>query len=310
MTATQTQIGERPKRALVERRFPLDLHPRIARIRDLYEQSKRFKWNPERSIPWTEFDGARHSEAVREVARFWWSACVWTEFGRIAETPALLIRFCLERGGESDAKMFLATRGTQEVLYLESATRYAGLLGGFIESPPEKADEATFEQQLYQHALDPDVQPLAYIGAQCAIRDGLLLEHLREALRGASEPVATAILKRAVRDKEAQASFGWLYLEETRAAWTPQDQADLVTEITAVLSGDGPMKHRVVEACYLRAKPQWGDGDGTAALAALGVPEPEALHAITRRFVGDARGRLAGLGIELPDIACPRLGRL
>lgn len=304
----ETSLSRRRARAaapLTERRFPLDLHPRISSIRDLYEQAKRLKWDPARSLDWNTFDASRYSEAARDVARRAWSARAWTEFGRIAETPALLIRFCLEHDGESDAKMYLATRGTQEVVWMESCTRLAGLLGGFIPAPEAIEGELVqIEDHRYRDALDGGVLPVAYIAAHGAIRDGLVTEILRETLRSAEDPFVLSLTRRLVQDKESQASFGWLYLQETVSRWSADTRGEIVAEIVDVLKQPG------LHAYMGGWAPHVDDDDNRAVLRALGVPDQATVITTIRRFVGDARKRFETLGIQLPRIDHPRLGAL
>jgi hypothetical protein len=57
----------------VERRFPLHLEPSISTIRDLYDQAKQARWDPERDIPWTSFDASRYAPEVLAAARLSWS---------------------------------------------------------------------------------------------------------------------------------------------------------------------------------------------------------------------------------------------
>jgi len=94
-----------------ERRFPLHLEPAIGTIRDLYDAAKQARWDPERDIPWHSFDHARYSAEVLAAAALSWSRKAWTEYGGLPETPALIIRFCLEHERESDPKYFLRYLG-------------------------------------------------------------------------------------------------------------------------------------------------------------------------------------------------------
>ena len=44
----------------VERRFPLHLEPAIGTIRQLYDEAKQARWDPERDIPWGQFEQRRY----------------------------------------------------------------------------------------------------------------------------------------------------------------------------------------------------------------------------------------------------------
>ena len=59
----------------VERRFPLHLEPSIATIRDLYDRAKQSRWDPERDIPWAQFDPMRHSPKTLAAAALLLTPC-------------------------------------------------------------------------------------------------------------------------------------------------------------------------------------------------------------------------------------------
>ena len=295
-------------KALVERRFPLDLHPRISSVRALYESAKESRWDPERSISWSSFRAADYSAEQLAAARLSWSHHAWCEYGRIAETPALLMRFCLEHAGESDAKMFITVRGTQEIWHLECRTRMADLLGGQVAAPASAAYAAVFDQRLYAEAFDPALPPAAFIAAHSAVRDGLALELHREQLRHARDPLVVSILRRLVADKEGHAAFGWLFLEETHASWPAGLAAQIADEIRNALV-------RIEFAGFHCASLAAGDcaadivaADRITRDAGLGGCTADEECAVLVRYVAEARARLARLGVVLPVMNHPALG--
>ena len=234
--AIATRSRRRGVAPLVERRFPLHLEPSLYNIRDLYHTAKRARWDPERHIPWKKIDTSPYSKEQLDAARLTWSRRAWTEYGGMPETPAILIRFCLEHGGESDPKMFLTVRGTEEAWHVECCYRFADRLGGYVAAPRDRDYAELFNQGFHRKAFDPAVLVDAYVAAHVAVQDGLDLELYRGYLRHATDPVAISILKRLVEDKERHVIFGWVYLTEHARGWTEEQRVEVAAEVEHVLS--------------------------------------------------------------------------
>lgn len=295
---------------LVERRFPLHLEPHIQTIRGLYHEAKAAHWDPEKHIPWAKFDAAAYTPAQLRAAALSWSRRAWTEYGALPETPAILVRFCLEHGGESDPKMFLSVRGSEEAWHTECCWRFADLVGGYIEAPASKDYASLFNQDFHREAFEPGLSVDAYIAVHSAILDGLDLELNRGFLRHATDPVAHAILKRMVQDKERHVAFGWVYLTEHAgrsdtggvAGWSDAERAEIGAEIDQALEGllcsgaicawlaPGGIADDVVAA------------DETTRKAGLGAMSSAEEAAIVVQFLTDAREHLARLGVTIADI--------
>ena len=97
----------------------------------------------------------------------------------LAETPALVIRFCLERDREADPKYFLTVRNTEEAWHLECFHRYAEACGGYVERPANPRGKPLFNRSLYRDALDAELGIDGYVFAHCAFVDGLECELTR-----------------------------------------------------------------------------------------------------------------------------------
>lgn len=287
---------------LVERRFPLHLEPHMQTIRGLYHQAKAAHWDPEKHIPWAKFDASLYTAEQLRAAALSWSRRAWTEYGGLPETPAILIRFCLEHSGESDPKMFLSVRGSEEAWHTECCWRFAGLAGGYTEKPANVDYARLFNQDFHREALEPGISVDAYIAVHSAILDGLDLELNRGFLRHATDPVASAILKRLVQDKERHVAFGWIYLTERAANWSDTGRGEIAAEIDQALEGllcsgaicawlaPGGIAADVVAA------------DGITRKAGLGaMTEPEE-SAVVKQFLGEASEHLARLGVTIADI--------
>ncbi len=299
----QRRARRRRLAPLVERRFPLHLEPQMQTIRDLYHQAKKARWDPEKHIRWAEFNPAVYSSEQLQAAALSWSRRAWTEYSGLPETPAILIRFCLEPDGESDAKMFLSVRGTEETWHTECCWRFAERLGDYVQRPSNSGYEALFNQDFHREAFDPGLSLDAYVAAHGAILDGLDLELYRGYLRYATDPVASAILRRLAQDKERHVAFAWVYLAERSARWTQGDKDDIVAEIDQVVSGlelsgyhcawlvQGGLARDVVAA------------DSVTRAAGLGALTPEEERAIFVQFFADAHAHLARLGLSIADVS-------
>jgi hypothetical protein len=292
----------------VERRFPLDLHKADDDIRGLYEVAKNARWNPDSDLPWGGSALAGVSDEVRMAARRVWSRRAWVEYTGMTETPALLIRFCLELNRESDPKYFLTVRNTEEAWHVESYHRYAETCGGYVESPADPAWEAVFNRTLYRDALNADVSIDAYVAAHCAFVDGLEYQLAGAWLANAAEPLARAVLERCLGDYERHAAFGWMYAK--RRAATMDDE--LRRRVTAALKRhieevEFAGYHCASLATRIDAAPEIADLERVAA-AGLGAATAAQEEAIFRDWLTLSRQRFAELGLELPMIEHPRLG--
>jgi hypothetical protein len=294
----------------VERRFPLDLHKADDGIRRLYETSKESRWNPETDLPWEAHDLAAVDAATLAAARRVWSRRAWVEYTGMTQTPALLIRFCLELNRESDPKYFLTVRNTEEAWHVESYHRYAEACGGYLEAPADPAWEAVFNQTLYRDALDAEVPIDAYVAAHCAFADGL--EHvLAEGwLRHAREPLARAVLERCLPDYRRHAEFGWLYAQRRAARM----DAGLRGRVAAALAHHiGSIEfagyHCAALATQLDPSAEAADLDRVAAAGLGAAPAAEELT-IFGDWLAESRARFAELGLALPAIEHARLGPL
>lgn len=284
---------------LTERRFPLHLEPSIGSIRELYDAAKQARWDPQRDIPWSDFDASRYSSETLGAAALSWSRRAWTEYGGLPETPALIIRFCLEHERESDPKYFLTVRNTEEAWHLECCHRLAEELGGFVAEPVNPRYQALFNQGLHREALDAARHLDAYVAAHVGLQDGLDLELYRAYRDNARDPVARAILDRLVADKIRHAAFGWFYLETRAPGWSEAERSEIVAEVTRVRD--------TIELAGFRCV--WLAGDAAAEIveadrvtrdAGLGAATRDEEEPVLRRFLDEVGEQFATLGIHLP----------
>jgi hypothetical protein len=293
-----------------ERRFPLNLHKADRSIRDLYESAKVERWNPDTDLAWQGHALAGLGRATLDAARRVWSRRAWVEYTGLTQTPALLIRFCLELNRESDPKYFLTVRNTEEAWHVESYHRYAEACGGYVAAPADAGWEPVFNQTLYREALDADVSIDGYVAAHCAFVDGLEYE-LVQAWRGnAREPLARAVLDRVLPDYERHAAFGWLYAQRR----APAMDAALRARVAAALAHhirqvEFAGYHCVGLATALDTRAEVQDLAAVCA-AGLGAIDADDEVALFRDWLARSRERFAELGLELPGVEHPRLGAL
>jgi hypothetical protein len=294
----------------VERRFPLDLRQSDQAIRALYEDAKKAHWTPETDVPWDAFDVRAHDPAALDAARRVWSRRAWLEYTGLAETPALVIRFCLELDREADPKYFLTVRNTEEAWNVESFHRYAESCGGYLDSPADAQWQPLFNRALHRDALDADRSLDGHVLTHCTFGDGL--EHALAAawLAQTQEPVAKALLERCVAARERHARFGWLYIERRAPLMSGEERAAAVQALVRHLNEVELAGARCVGlATTIDASADVADLDRVARTG-LGAVDAEAEIGVFKAHLEACRNRLDAIGIELPALRHPRLGRL
>jgi hypothetical protein len=289
---------------LQEYRFPLHLEPKVERIWDLYGRAKSDRWDPSRTIGWARFDASRLGPDAREAARLVWSHRAWLLFGRLSETPALLVRFCLERQRESDPKYFLSLRGTEEAWHLDVCHTFAERLGGFVAEPRDATYAARFNQSLHREVLDAELRLDSYIGAYVALRDELEVALLDAARACTTEPVMAEALERMLLDKRRHAQFGWLYLAERRAALDAEACGGITARANEML-GRFYAGGLMVPGFAAAVAGEVAAAYETAAAAGLGAAPLAAQRAALERALDDARARLKQLGVDAESLRLP-----
>jgi hypothetical protein len=281
----------------VERRFPLSLRAEITSIRALYETSKVQRWDPDSVADWGALRADVLAPEIAQSARAVWSRRAWLEYTGLAETPALLIRLCLEADRESDPKYYLTVRSTEEAWHVDCLHRLAQGFGGYIDRPADARWEAVFNQTLYREALSAATAVDAYMAVRCAVEDGLEYELYDAYLGNARHPVVRDVLTAIARDKRRHAEFGWLYLQERAARMSADDRAGVAQAIDR-------WRREVHEAGYLVASlnrtlftPQDAQDMARVAQAGLGGLESAAEEALAAAYLDRSQVRLREMGI-------------
>jgi hypothetical protein len=305
MAATSQDAAPRPTPILIEKRFPLELSQTITTIRDLYDASKQARWDPSADIPWSDLDVSGLSAEVRRAAALTWSRRSWVEYTGLPETPALLIRFCLEIRREADPKYFLAVRNTEEAWHVEVCHSIAEAFGGYVDTPSNDSYAALFNQAYSKQALGADTFLDGYVAAHCALEDGLELALWRGYLDNATDPVVKRALQLCVEDKERHAAFGWFYVEKRAAQWSESDRATVAGALAQHL---GEVEFKGYHCAWMapdNAAAEIVAAERITTAAGLGALTPEAEAAIVTDYLTLARIKFAALGVDMPDVPVP-----
>src|SRR5229473_1373565 len=202
------------EKRFVERRFPLHFEPESPAIRELYSQSKGFRWNPTEDIAWARLDPTAYDAPVLEAARLVWSRRAWGIYPGLGEGTSLLLRFCLESGSAGmDAKLFLSFRPAEEAKHLEACYLFARRLGGYESTPAEAVARAS-NQPFAQMALDPDLPVEAVVAALGCLDDQLDLNLCLGHLQHSRDETVRQILRLVAGDKQRHVLFAWTLLGE------------------------------------------------------------------------------------------------
>src|SRR3989442_1763068 len=109
---------ERAGAYVLEQRYPLPLSSAMPDVWELWRRAKTLQWDPQTDIPWEELHAERYSAEQLLAAQMYWSRRTWGEYGAISESPALLLRFCLERR-LLDPPVFFTLRPMEEGRHAE-----------------------------------------------------------------------------------------------------------------------------------------------------------------------------------------------
>ncbi|MEO8858860.1 MAG: hypothetical protein ABI343_17900 [Burkholderiaceae bacterium] len=294
----------------VERRFPLDLRQSDHAIRALYEEAKAGHWIPNTDLPWDTFDANAFDAGQRSAAARVWSRRAWIEYTGIAETPALLIRFCIELERESDPKYFLTVRNTEEAWHVESFWRYAELCGGYLESPENPHWMPLFNRNLYRDALDASRSLDAHVLTHCMFVDGLESALTTAWLANTREPVAKALLTHCAAARERHARFGKLYMKRRAARMSGAEREAAVQALVQHLQEvELAGMHCVGLASAIDAGKEVAENDAVARVGMGSIPAQDEVR-VFQHYLARFRSDLEAMNMDLPLLQHPTLGEV
>jgi hypothetical protein len=299
------------EKRFVERRFPLHFEPENPAIRELYSQSKGFRWNPVEDIAWARLDPTAFGGPVREAARLVWSRRAWGTYPGLGESTSLLLRFCLESGSTGvDAKLFLSFRPAEEAKHLEACYLFAERLGGYESSPEHEAIAGASNHPFAQMALDPDVPLEGFVAALGCLDDQLDLNLWLSHLRQSRHEVARQVLRLIAGDRQRHVVFAWTLLADRLPRLAPAQRP-------AVAAAARDMLERVILAGYRNtwllppgARERLLAAEALTAQHGLGASTVEQEQAVVRATVAQVRERLSTWDITLPHVTHPEFGRV
>jgi hypothetical protein len=294
-----------------EERFPLDLAPRIPKIRDLFRAATKNQWDPVTDIDWHRLQPERYTDAERDAARLFWSRRAWGEYGAVSESPALLIRFCQEKC-EPDLRYFFTIRTQEESRHAEVSYLLAEKLGGYMPQPVEAEFQAAVSTHgVRKMALDPQTPIEAIVaGLICGLEE-FAFDWFRVMVESTTNPVANRALRLILRDEVRHCAFGWHYLEHRMPQMSREEirrveQATIDTIEHVELTGYRvPWLAPDSEAARLEAA-----ADRICWAAGLGATVEEVEKPMFVATMQKIRRRMMPLGITLPMFHHPRIGEL
>jgi hypothetical protein len=285
-----------------EQRYPLDLTSRLADVRRLYEDAARDRWDPEDVDLATV--GAATPEAARRSGALVWSHRAWLEYRGIAESEAALVRLCIERDREVDAKYLLTARGAAKALAAEASWLVAEHLGGYVTGPGDSALAGLLRARVARRLLHADVDPDAFVVAHFVVAESIDLALWEASLAATPDPVLAGLMRRMVAAKERHVAFGRAYaeahlpavvagpgrvraVEEAVGAVLAAERAGL--RVAALLVDDFPASAALRDAVDAAAAAGLGTADGATLVAALDAA------------VDAAAVHLASFGVTIPN---------
>ena len=291
-----------------DRHFPLHLGEAVPAIRDLYRRAKATEWNPATDIRWDRLDVTRYSDEQLFAARQYWSRRAWSEYGAIAESPALLLRFTKERR-EIDLSLFWTIRTQEEVRHADVCRRMADALGGYLPEPVTKdLEDAVATHGVRGMSFDADTPLEALIASLICCAEVIAFDVFRGLIKTTSDPVAKQILQMIFRDEVRHCEFGWNYMEY-RAPQMSADELAVVRDKVIWMMEEVELKG--YHSSWLAASPDVTEieTDRLVYEAGLGATVEEVEKPMLIKSVQGFRRRMRGWGIEIPLFEHPRMGR-
>ena len=213
-----------------EKRFPLNLAPVYADIRDLWDRSNAGCWDPKTAIPWESFDASKYSRETLAAAALYWSRRAWTEYTGTAESPAVLLRLCLEPGRDIDSRLFWAAQTFEETRHCVASYLFAEKLGTYSPEPPIASPSKVMLRGIRDKVMNPNVSFEAFVIAHICIGETIAAELFEERYKNATDPVAKELVRLILKDEVRHIQFGWRYMAHRLASLTP----DLLAEMERI----------------------------------------------------------------------------
>jgi hypothetical protein len=297
---------------LAEDRYPLRLAPAMPDVWELWQRAKALDWDPQTDIPWAELEPERYTDEQILAARLYWSRRTWGEYGAISESPALLLRFCLENR-PPDLRFFFTMRTQEEGRHAEASWLMAERLGGYFPAPqnPPTAG-AVGTHGVRRMAFDPDTALEGIFASLVCAAEEILIDVFRATVHKASNPAVRRLMELILRDEVRHIAFGWQCLEAWAPSFTPATIHSIEQAVGAMIEN---VEFRGYRNLWLAieggsATPLEIDADRVSCEAGLGGSTPEDEMRVFPQFLAKIRARMAPWGVTLPLYQHPRLGAI
>jgi len=169
-------------------------------------------------LPWDRFDPGRMTDADCIEARTVWTNGVFTEYASAAAFSAMNLAF-MQCGAPVDLCAAAADFAVDELVHVSLVSRLVMTLGG---ATPYVADLERVAPRLSDLPARMRAAELA-IKVSC-VGEALSLPALTASHRGATEPLARAVLDRLRHDEGPHASIGHWFLAWAAPWLTPGDR--------------------------------------------------------------------------------------
>jgi hypothetical protein len=293
-----------------ERRFPLNLRPALRDIRDLWEQANQLPWDPDRSIPWDDFDPSQYTREQLDAARLYWSRRAWTEYTGTAESPAVLLRLVMEEGREIDTRLFWAVQTLEETRHCIASYLFAEKLGGYHSSPPSQPPKSTSHRGIRDKVLNPAISFEAFVIAHICIGETVAAKMFEERYRAATDPVAKELVRLILKDEARHIQFGWKYMAHRVKTFTPELIAEMERVAVDVVENSELKGFHCIWLVPNEHTQPLIEANNLTAEAGRGGATPEREMAALVASIQDIRRDMKPWGINIPEFEHPILGRV
>jgi hypothetical protein len=297
---------------VAEDRYPLPLAPAMPDVWRLWQRAKDLEWDPQTDIPWAELRPERYSAEQILAARMYWSRRTWGEYGAISESPALLLRFCLENR-HPDLRFFFTMRTMEEGRHAEASWLMSERLGGYFDQPQNPPTVgAVGTHGVRRMAFDPDTALEAIFASLVCAAEEILIDVFRATVDRATNPAVRRMMELILRDEVRHIAFGWQCLEAWAPTFTPEVVRSMERALVAMIEN---VEFRGYRNLWLAleggdATPAEIDADRISCEAGLGGSTPEDEMRVFPEFLRKIRKRMAPWGVNIPLFDHPRLGRV